>query len=76
MLFVVATVLKSGMVRMVVSVVDSEALPLEVIFAIIPRLVGVFICYDRQQTPRLRSGEIMFKEQRLAKSHMRIEVRC
>jgi len=55
MLLLVTTVLKSGMVRMVVSVVDSTALLLEVIFAIIPRLVGVFICYDRQQTPRLRS---------------------
>jgi len=51
MLLVVTTVLKSGMVRIVVSVVDSEALPLEVIFAIIRRLVGVFICYNRQQTP-------------------------
>ena len=39
LLLVVATVLRSGMVGMVVSVVDSEALPLEVICAIIPRLV-------------------------------------
>jgi len=76
MLLVVAIMLRSGTVRMVMSVVDSEALSPEVIFAIIPRLVGVFICYDKQQTPRLRSGQIVFQEQRLPTSHMRIEVRC
>lgn len=53
MLPAVVTVPRSGMVRVVVSVVDSKGLLLEVIFAIIPRLVGVFVYYDRQQTPRL-----------------------
>jgi len=45
MLFAVMTVLRSGMVAVVVSVVDSKLLLLEIIFAIIsvPRLDGFFV---------------------------------